>query len=305
MIARSFIQLLILVSASIVLLSVAGCKEDSECYHADKRLCDPNYVPPVVGVIPFDEDTTGYTRKHLLEEFTGFLCTNCPTASATAKALRLTHAGRLTVIAIHCTPFFAAPLTTNPAMPFYKDFRTPEGEALYEYYLPPGLPDGVINRTGRNGLPTITFPYWADELASLMATNNLEVFVKINNLSVNADSTELTAQIIVKPLAEISDSYNINCLIVEFGIEEAQKAPGGVTIYDYKHDFVLRRASNGPWGTFAYNETLQLQSDQALGFELKIPLDAEWDLTNCEVIVYISRESDRQIVQVEEHNLYE
>jgi hypothetical protein len=305
MLIRSFVNFLFIISISFLAILVNGCKEETECYHADKRLCDPNYVAPVVGIIPFDEDLTGYERKHLLEEFTGFLCTNCPTATATAKNLKLKYEGRLTVIAVHCTPFFASPLTTDPSQPFYKDFRTPEGEALYAFYEPPGLPDGVINRKGRNGLPTITYPFWADELDVLMQTNNPEVFVKINNLSINADSTELTSQIIVKPLIEVADNYTINCVILEFGIDEAQKAPGGVTIYDYKHDFVFRRASNGPWGTFAYDSALELQANEAIGFELKIPLEEDWNLSKCDVVVYISRESDRQIVQVEEHSLYE
>ncbi len=282
-----------------------SCTDDTECYHEDKRLCDPNYVPPVTGIIPFDEDLTGYSEKFLLEEFTGFLCTNCPTATATAKELRETYPGRLTVIAVHCTPFFAAPLTTNPDQPFYLDFRTVEGEALYEYYLPPGLPDGVINRGGRDDLPTITYPYWTDELEGLMADNSPEVYVKISDLILNEDSTELTGQIVVKPLTAVTESYNINFSLIEFGIEEAQKAPGGETLYDYKHDFVFRAASNGPWGTFAYDQQLLLDPDQALGFELKIQINEEWILSNCEAVVYVSRESDRKVVQVEEKELFE
>ena len=80
----------IFLAAFSAVLIFAGCTDETECYHEDKRLCDPNFVARVTGIIPFGENLEGYSEKFLLEEFTGFLCTNCPTATATAKEFRET-----------------------------------------------------------------------------------------------------------------------------------------------------------------------------------------------------------------------
>jgi hypothetical protein len=283
------------------LFLLGSCQEDTDCIYRDKRLCDPDYNPNVTtGVIPFDEDLSDYEEKVLLEEFTGFLCTNCPTATTTAKNLRSQYPGRLTIVAVHCTPFFASPTTTDPNEPFFLDFRTVEGEEYYNFYQPPGLPDGVIDRLGTENTSTISFQNWANRLQTLMAENEPEVFIRIANIIFSPDSSSITAQVVIKPLILTDDVFNINMGIMESGIEEAQKDAGGVTLYDYIHDHVFRGNSNGTWGTFAYDGNTVLESNQALGFEINMEISDEWNLDNCEVFVYISRESNREIVQVEE-----
>jgi hypothetical protein len=300
--ARSTVQ--IFTAALIGLMFLGSCQEKTDCIYRDKRLCDPDYNPNVTtGIIPFNEDLSGYEEKVLLEEFTGFLCTNCPTATTTAKNLRNQYAGRLTIVAVHCTPFFASPLTNDPNEPFFLDFRTVEGEEYYNFFQPPGLPDGVINRLGTENTSTIAFQNWANRLEVVMAENNPEVFIKIADLRIAEDSSRITAQIVVKPLILTDDVFNLNLGVMENGIEEAQKDVGNVTLYDYIHDHVFRGNSNGTWGTFAYDGDIELESNQALGFEISIDVSEEWNLENCEVFVYITRESNREVVQVEERVL--
>lgn len=291
-------SLLILLTLPFILMS---CTDDVDCIYQDERLCDPNYIGNVSeGIVDFNDDMTGYTEKFLLEEFTGFLCTNCPSATAQAKNLAAQYEGRLMLVAVHCTQFFAAPFpNTEPGDPFNLDFRTTEGEIYHSYYNPPGLPDGVINRLGTENSATISASNWADKLAELMPENNPEVYIRIVSTEIDADSTELSAKILVKPLVIGDDVYTINMGLTESGIHEAQKTVGGVTLYDYVHDHVFRRNSNGNWGTIAYNNELELNSNQALAFTLRISLEPSWKIENCEAFVYISKESNREILQVE------
>jgi hypothetical protein len=292
--------------AIAAVLFFSGCQEKIDCVYRDKRLCDPNYSNNVTtGIIPFDEDLTDYSEKFLLEEFTGFLCTNCPTATATAKTLRNTYPGRLTIVAVHCTPFFASPLTDDPNEPFYLDFRTVEGEEYYNFFQPPGLPDGVINRLGTENTSTIAFQSWAGRLEVVMPQNDPEVFIKISEILFETDSTSVTARIIVKPLINSEDNYNINFGIMESGIEEAQKDVGNTTLYDYVHDHVFRGNSNGTWGTPAYSGDIELAANEAIGFKLTMDVSPDWNLNNCEAFVYITKESNREVVQVEERPLIE
>ncbi len=277
-------------------------KNETDCIYIDKRMCDPDYIAPdTTVVIPFDIDLTGYQEKVLLEEFTGFLCINCPTATSIAVSLKEQYPERLSIVAIHCTPFFAGPLTEDPDEPFHLDFRTDEGEELYEYFLPDGLPSGVINRRGTQSSNTITYQNWADRLNVLMADNNPEVYLKIGEPEVNQDSTVLKAQVIVKPLIlDPGESYVINMGLMENGIEEAQKAPNNVTLYDYIHNHVFRGNSDGTWGRLAYEGDSELGEGEALLMTMSIDLNPEWKLENSELFVYVYRQSNREVIQVEE-----
>ncbi|MCH2215407.1 MAG: hypothetical protein MK086_09580, partial [Flavobacteriales bacterium] len=134
----------------MVPLIFSGCNdpEETDCIYADKRFCDPNFTGGNIGreLVEFSEDTENYSSKVLLEDFTGFRCTNCLPAIATAKSLKDQNPDRLSIIGVHCTPFFAAPITDDPNEPYHKDFRTPEGEFYVEHYGFQQLPTGIVNR---------------------------------------------------------------------------------------------------------------------------------------------------------------
>lgn len=301
----------------LLVMMLEGCNDpkDTGCIYNDPRLCDPAYVDSIknaggggVDTIAFNEDLTNYDEKILLEEFTGFRCTNCPTAAANASNLKDQYPDQLFLSAIHCTEIFAGPISpaNDPEGEFQNDLRTPEGAEWYNYYNPPGLPDGLINRLGTENTATIPYPYWADRVAELVADNNPEVYVGITSLALNSDSTILTVKVTVKPLILTDDEYYINGMVVESGIITGQKKVGGEgVIHNYSQNHVFRRTSNGPWGTLAYHGDLNLDANTALKFQLSVELSKDWVLENCDVIVAISKESTREIIQVDEKHLTE
>ena len=307
------IKFIFFISLSAMMLEGCNDPKDTGCIYNDPRLCDPAYVDSInnaggggVDTIAFSEDLTNYNENIFLEEFTGFRCTNCPTAAANASNLKDQYPNRLFLSSIHCTENFAAPLplADDPDGEFQIDMRTPEGNEWYNYYNPPGLPDGLINRLGTENTSTIPYPYWADRVAALIADNNPEVYVRITNLSINNDSTKLTVNVTVKPLISSLDDYYINALVVESGIVTGQKTVGDV-LHGYVQNHVFRRASNGPWGTLAYHGDLNLDPNTALEFQLSVQLSDDWVLGNCDVMVAISKESTRETIQVEEKHLIE
>ncbi len=311
---KSFqIKLIFLLSLSVLVLEGCNDPKDTPCIYNDPRLCDPAYVDSInnagsngVDTIAFNEDLTNYDEKILLEEFTGFRCTNCPTAAAYASNLKDQYPDQLFLSAIHCTENFAAPLppANDPGGEFQLDLRTPEGAEWYNYYNPPGLPDGLINRIGTENTSTIPYPYWEERVAALIADNNPEVYVGITDLAINGDSTILTVRVTVKPLILEEDEYYINAMVVESAIITGQKTIGDV-LHDYSQNHVFRRASNGPWGTLAYHGDLNLDANTALKFQLSVVLSEDWNLGNCDVVVAISKESTREIIQVDEKPLIE
>jgi len=291
----------ILFFVTVILASSCNDPKTTDCVYIDKRLCEPGFDNSILeGVVDFDPSKlNNYDQKTLLEEFTGFKCTNCPTATATAKNLRDKYPGRLHLVAIHCTEEFASPNTDDPNEPFYIDFRTPEGETLHDFFDPPGLPDGVIDRLGTESTSTIPFPLWADELESLMVENNPECYLEILAVDVNEDSTSIELSAIAKPLISSEDDINLNVVVLESGIEEAQKTSGNETIYDYIHDHVFRTASHGPWGIKGFDGDLEVESDKILSFKFNIDLQEDWVIENLEIVFYASRESNREVIQSE------
>ncbi|HKL03729.1 MAG TPA: hypothetical protein VJ911_08640, partial [Cryomorphaceae bacterium] len=111
----------------LVAMAFVACDEDDDCPYVDARLCDPalrdsidnsNNNPDTAtsdtGVVNGNIITYGpevfenLERSVLLEDFTGFRCTNCLPATQTASNLLYQWGSRLVVVAYHATTQFAA-----------------------------------------------------------------------------------------------------------------------------------------------------------------------------------------------------
>lgn len=289
-----------------ILFSACQDKGD-DCIYLDKRLCDPDFVIPEIseGIVTLKSPIINYERKILLEDFTGFRCTNCVPAAVTAANLKAAYPNRLSVASVHCTSFFAAPLTADTSQPFHRDFRTPEGEQFVNYYELLSLPTGAINRLGSKGNKVIPYSEWTDRVNEILSEVNPEVYISIEKMTVDEDNQEIIAEVYAKPLVENDENYLINISVTESGIAEAQKdndTPGG-TIYDYIHNHVYRGSGYGPWGIDVFKGDMQLHAEEVLAYKLKIDINPEWVLDNCRVIVFISKSSNREVVQTEEIRL--
>lgn len=72
---------------------------------------------------PVDSHTG--TRCHVLLEFTGFRCVNCPTASELAQNLQQTYEGQLYVVALHPA--------SNPFTQGKYDYTCPAADSIYQW----------------------------------------------------------------------------------------------------------------------------------------------------------------------------
>ena len=108
-------------------------------------------------------DTDSVLQNVLLEDFTGHECPNCPEAQVIAKSLSDLYPGRVVVLSIHASDFYAAPNAEHPY-----DFRTTTGTTLDNFFKisPDGLPAGMINRIDDNNSKRIGRFSWE----SLVAT---------------------------------------------------------------------------------------------------------------------------------------
>lgn len=284
-----------------------SCEETDDCIYLDKRLCDPNFVLPEIaeGIVELESPISDYDEKVLLEDFTGFRCSNCPPATVTATNLKSEYPDRLSIVGVHCTSVFAEPLTSDTTQPFHTDFRTPEGEEFVSFFGLPSLPNGVVNRLGNEFSDYIPFSQWSERVSSLLSENNPEVYISIENIELTEGLDSITALVYAKPLIASEEVYIINMSVTEDGIPEAQKdndEPGG-TVYDYIHNHVFRGSAYGPWGLEAFAGNFDLRTNEVLSFKLTMEINPLWKLENCELLVFISKSSNREVVQVEETHL--
>lgn len=70
-------------------------------------------------------DSRTGTRCHVLLEFTGFRCVNCPTASELAQNLQQTYEGKLYVVALHPA--------SNPFTQGKYDYTCPAADSIYQW----------------------------------------------------------------------------------------------------------------------------------------------------------------------------
>ena len=70
-------------------------------------------------------DSRTGTRCHVLLEFTGFRCVNCPAASDLAQRLQQTYEGKLYVVALHPA--------SNPFTQGKYDYTCPAADSIYQW----------------------------------------------------------------------------------------------------------------------------------------------------------------------------
>jgi len=127
----------------------------------------------------------------LLEDYTGFKCTNCPDAHAVSDDLIDLYGDQLSVISIHCTEAFAEP---DPGAvfpePFSQDFRTEAGETYVDQFGIFALPTGIVNRGKYDGFFPVAFEAWEAAVEEL-STMTSPVKMEVQNVSFANDTLDI------------------------------------------------------------------------------------------------------------------
>lgn len=290
--------------------------DKNDCPYADERLCDRAYRDSVNanggddGTDTLSSDTgvvNGNTvcygssvfesleKTALLEDFTGFRCTNCLPAAVTADNLQSQWGDRLVVVAYHVFQQFAAPIA-DPPDPFSTDFRTDEGENLAIEYQVPSLPNGMIDRKDFGTGQLQQAGSWPDFVGVVMEEEPTG-FVRFRDVELSSDLSTVSFRVAARMFGEIEENHNLVVGIYENGLIEGQK-DGGETIYPYTHDHVFRGNVNGLFGQEVFTSTSQFEENCADLFEFTGALDPEWEVENCYLFAYIINQSTLEVIQV-------
>lgn len=155
-------------------------------------------------------------RKHVLLEFTGFRCVNCPEAAEKAASLQALYGENLIVIALHPA---SNPFTQGAAE---YDYTCPEADSIYRFM---------------GGTETTPFP-----------TGNIDIQPTGNGYLI--DPVEWGARlntVMADTLWDPNTKYDTSYWLVEDSVLGAQLMPDGSTNMNYYHRHVLRAISNEPF----------------------------------------------------------
>ncbi|MDR1006734.1 MAG: Omp28-related outer membrane protein [Bacteroidales bacterium] len=235
-------------------------------------------------------------QRVLLEDYTGWKCTNCPTATEVVNNL-LTQYDNLIVMAVHAGGF-ATPAAANDNL----DLRTPYGNQWNADFGLTSYPVGVINRVKENGSVAVSYNDWQTKIEQRSQREHV--------LDINLGaSVEQNSKIIISCENKFLQSYPsptlINVLVLENSITGLQ-ANGNATIGatpwidNYQFNHVLR--DNGITD-FPLTANEARQGD-TVKKNYYIGVKKEWNLSNCHVIVFVTDAATKEVLQVNEVALH-
>jgi len=233
-------------------------------------------------------------RSHVLIEYTGFNCVNCPDAAQTALKLQQIYGEQLIVVAMH-PPTNHFTQTKNAKY----DYTCPEADSCYLFMggtASTPFPTGNIDI--RRTIDGYFLPHeeWAARLTQAMR-DTTEVF-----LSIEAETDSLTRRVAVE-----TQTFSANALscrlalwLVEDSVPGVQKMPDGTANMNYIHRHMFRSASdNSPWGkTVDIGPSLATQRT-----EITVPDKCE--LSRCAVVALLLDGTDYHVLQAKQIELSE
>ena len=221
-------------------------------------------------------------RAVLIEDFTGQMCSNCPTAANEIENL-VGQYGDTAVIAvgIHSGPLGFAGSSTLVGL------MTDTGNEYYDHWGVTTQPAGVVNRS--SGL--LQWSEWATAVRneiSKQATISMEI-------SNSYDESSRRLDISVASLGTNgATTGKLQIWLVEDGITALQTMPasmGGGDNPNYVHNHVFRAAVNGTWG-----DDFTLAEGESVANSFTYTLPSDWQAENVSVVAFVYNDSGVQQV---------
>lgn len=231
-------------------------------------------------------------RNLLIMEFTGNSCLNCPTGAAVVEQIKEDEApGRVISVGLH--PYgshFTEPVASLHTPTYKQDLRCDAATALFDYYQPSGFPAAVFNGL-KSSLSGSTGDWIQRASEALTATSYITLSA---DCQYDESSRLLTVDYNVIFLDDIAKKLNITVWLVENKIMGTQTMPDGKLNLNYEHNHVLRASLNGDWGTELGSK---FDAESMLAGSAEMTLSEEWVAENCDVVVYIYNDDNKEVEQ--------
>lgn len=260
------------------------------------------------------EDTT-YTEatpetpqeKHVLaEEFTGVSCPPCPNAARLLYSIDTSTHGKLVLVGYHIFNYpQGAPVEKDGVELSKYDFRTEDATDVGKFIFGgvSAMPSASIDRTAIGGeLLATSSSTWRGAVDDRLLKGT-PVNIHIAS-SFDAGTREATVLVRLAYTEDVSFKQNINVLVIEDSIVDAQK--DGLNIEkNYVHRHVLRDIITPINGAPIPVKVDPKVAGRVYERRFTIPISEEWKEKKCHVIVYVTNDEadDKGVVHVQEAHI--
>ena len=245
---------------------------------------------------PTPQDTM--IRKVLLEDFTGFKCVNCPSASHESHTLKDFYGDQLIIIGVHAG-YYAEPDASGN---YTEDLTTTTGDALNSFFSILSYPSGMVNRREFSGNKILSYGNWGSSIAEVLQDDiiaNIEI-IRSWEQSTQTVSLDVCSEFFVAD----ANTYKLCVYLAEDSIITWQKNNDlsmGTTpdIQSYVQMHVLRDAVNSTWGDEIVTGGATLGLKDTSNYSYNFTTHPEFDVNNCTLIAFIYDSATYEIIQVE------
>lgn len=240
-----------------------------------------------------EKPTVDNPKNLLIMEFTGNECKNCPNGASAIEQIKLDEQeGRVISVGLHPE----GDINTEPVVSKYTQngekqcFWSSPATALYKFYNPSGFPTAIFN--GLKSSMSSSINDWQTRASEAIV---VPAKMTISALSEYDDATRnLTVSYEVDFSNVVDTKLNISIWIVENKIMGTQRMPNGKLNLDYEHNHVLRGSLNGDWGEPIGSV---FDSDSKVTGKASSTLNEKWVAENCDVVVYVYRDDNKEVEQ--------
>lgn len=184
-------------------------------------------------LIPLPQPEKTASRTHVLIEYTGFLCVNCPTASEIAQDLLQLYDTQLIVVAMHPA---SSPFTQGAAQ---YDYTCPAADVYFQFCggdAQTPFPKGNIDLQAVDDNYLLDPSLWAAQLYRL-SKDSTSITIE---LRATMDKTSREVSISSALHADSIASLRVTYWLVEDSVQGAQRMPDGSSNLQYYHRHMLR-----------------------------------------------------------------
>jgi len=255
----------------------------------------------------FVADNSPVKKKVLIEEYTGFLCGNCPIGSVYLNdTLQPLYGDSLVVISVHAGSFSIPCGTTGSVCPpgvpsgsFQTDFKSPTGQDWFSLFGVNWYPVGIVDRIGYPNAMLSAKTQWKTKINNEF-TRAPEARIRIQNTYDEA-TRKLRTCVETKFLNAGTDTLKLQVVLLEDSVPDWQLWYNHVPdeyVNGYMHRHILRTDLNGSFGTTLVSGTYAADSTIVSGYVSTI--NPAWDADHCIVVAFVYDAGNYRVLQVED-----
>lgn len=235
-------------------------------------------------------------QRVLLEDFTGWRCTNCPEAAKTISELEEKFQDKLIVMAVHGTSF-ARPNQENHLL----DLSTEQGNIWVANFGISNLPIGMVNRRTYAGSLQIAPPDWENSINAVLSDESKHTLDLNMGIILKASEDKILVSTETLFLGNCSDALTLSLVVLESNIEGVQKnddpSVGDVPLIEnYMFNHVMR--NHGSFDNILTEDNKTYSAGDSIKKSYLLTLSKEWKLDHCKVVCFISNTNTKEIIQV-------